>query len=99
MTSPFWRHTHRQISISTKVQSTDNNCTRMEHLLLSAITIGSNELTTDSSQLGDKLVMEANQSRSSIDRWGNAKQGFPFGGKKSGNKMIIDFGRNADEKI
>ena len=71
----------------------------MEHLLLSATTIGSKELAIGSARLLDKLFVNAKQVRSSIDRRVNGDWGFSFGGQKSGNEMSVDFGNNADDEI
>ena len=60
---------------------------------------GSKELAVGSEILGDKLIAHANQDSTSIDRQGKGYQDFPFGGRKDGNKIGVDFGWNADEKI
>ena len=80
-------------------QSTDTNRTRTEHLSLSAVTIESKDLVIYSAQLGDKIIVEANQASTSIDRRRNGDWDFLFGSRKSGNEMSVDFGRNVDEKI
>ena len=80
-------------------QLVDTNRTRMEHILLSAITIGPKYLAISSAQLGDKLIVNADQAIAPIDRQRHGNQEFPFQSQKSGNKMNVDFGRKADEKI
>ena len=57
-------------------QLADTNRTRMEHISLSEITIGSKELVISSAQLGDKLIVHANQAITYSDRWGHSGQGY-----------------------
>ena len=71
----------------------------MEHLSLSTVTIGSKDIDIGSVLLGDKVIAEANQARSSTDRKGHGYQYFLFGSWKSGNEISVDFGRNANENI
>ena len=66
---------------------------------MSAITVGSKDIAIGSAQLGDNIIAEANQTSASIDIWGHGDWDFPFGSWKIGNKMSVDFGWNADEKI
>ena len=80
-------------------KSADTNRTRMEHLSLSDTAIGLKDLAIVSERLGNKLIAEANQASASIDRRGHSDQGFSFRSQKSGNKMSVDFERNADEKL
>ena len=71
----------------------------MEHLFLSEITIASKDLAISSARLVNKLTVHSNQSIASIDRRGNSDREFPFRSWKSGNKMSVDFGQNADYEI
>ena len=71
----------------------------MENILLSEMTIGLKYLALRSAWLGNKLIVYANKLGDSIDRRENFERDFPYGSLKSGNKMSVDFGRNADEKI
>ena len=80
-------------------QSLDTNRTRIEHLSLSAITIGSKELAISSARLGKNRIVDYNQASFHIDIRGHVDQYFPFRSRKSGNKIIVDFGRNANEEI
>ena len=49
--------------------------------------------------MGEKLRMHAYQARAPIDIQGHSDGDFPFGSWKIGNKMSVDFGWNADDKI
>ena len=49
-------------------QSTDTNCTRMEYLSFPTVSIGLKDLAIGSAWLVDKLILEANQSSTYIDR-------------------------------
>ena len=71
----------------------------MEHLSLSVTTIGLKDPAIGSARLGNKVIVEANQSSYSIDIRGHGDCDLPFGSRKSGNKMSVDFGWNTDEKI
>ena len=99
MTTPFGRITANKISISATDQSADINPTRIEHLSLLTTTIGSKEIAIGSAQLGNKLILESNQSSTSIDKQGQGDQDFPSSSPKSGNTMSVDFGRNSYKKI
>ena len=99
MNTPFERNAAKQISISEADQSTDTNRTRMKHLFLPVVNIGSKYLMVCSVLLGNKLIAEANQAITSIGRRGHGYQEFLFGSWKSGNKISVDFGRNVDDKI
>ena len=80
-------------------QSADTNWTRMEHILLLTITIGSKYLTISSAWLGENFIVYANQSRASIDKREHGDRIFLVGSWKSGNKKSVDCGRNVDDKI
>ena len=99
LTTPLGINTAKQIYILATYQLIDTNRTRIEHLSLSAVTIGSKYLVIGSARLGDKIVLEAKQASTSIDRQGHGYQDFPFGSRKSGDGMSVDFGRNANEKL
>ena len=99
LSTPFERNTVKQISILTTDKSEDTNRTRMEYILLLAINIGSKDLAIISARLGNNIITEANQASVVIYRWGHNDRDFPFGSRKSGNKMSVDFERNADDKI
>ena len=71
----------------------------MEHLLLSETTIASKYIDIGSAWLGNNIIEEANQASAFVDMWGHSDWGLPFGSRKSGNKMSVDFGRNTDDKI
>ena len=71
----------------------------MEHLLLLTKNIGLKDLVIGSVRLGDKLIAEDNQSRSSNDRGGHGDRESPFGSWKIGNKTSVDLGRNEYDKI
>ena len=51
MTTPFGRNNANKISILVTDQSTETNHTRMENILLPAVTIGSKDLAIGSAQL------------------------------------------------
>ena len=57
------------------------------------------ELAIVSVLLGDNIDVEANQDIASIYRYLHGDWYFPFGSWKSGNKIIVDFGWNVDDKI
>ena len=80
-------------------QSSNTNRTSMKHILLSETTIGSKDLTMGSVQLGNNIFTHANQEIDSIDRRVHGDWDPPFGSRKSGNKMSVDFGRNTDDEI
>ena len=71
----------------------------MENLLLSTTTIGSKELVIVSDWLCYNLISEANQASASIDSRVNVDWEYPFGSWKSGKKISVDLGWNADDKI
>ena len=71
----------------------------MEYISLLAVNIGSKDITIGSVWLGKYIILEANQSSTSIDIQGNGDWESPFRSRKSGNKMSAYFGRNADDKI
>ena len=73
-------------------QSSNTNRTSMKHILLSETTIGSKDLTMGSVQLGNNIITHANQEIDSIDRRVHGDWDPPFGSRKSGNKMSVDFG-------
>ena len=89
----FGRNNDKKISILATDQSIDTNRTRMEHLSLKTVTIGSKYLAIGSAQLGEKLIVESNQASTYIERRGHDYWDFLFGSHKSGNKMSVDFGR------
>ena len=99
MTTPFGINNAKQISVLTTDQLADTNHTRTDHLLFLATNIGPKEITISIKRLGDNIIVEDNQARSSIDRRGNGNRDLPFGSWKSGNKMSVDFGRNMNDKI
>ena len=70
----------------------------MEHVLLSGITIGSEELAI-SRELSDETLILTNQASASIDRQGNCDKGFSFVSHKSCKKMSIDLRRNTNNGI
>ena len=65
----------------------------MEHVSLSAITIGSEELAISRAH-PKKNIIHTNQSRDYIDRQGNGDQDFSFESRERCDKMSINFGRN-----
>ena len=71
----------------------------MECLSLLTKKIRSKELAIGRVRLGNNLIAEANQVSASIDRREHSDWDFPFKSRKSGNKMSVDFERNADDKI
>ena len=77
--TPFGRNTAKQIPILVTDQSTNTNHTRMQHILLLDITIGSKYLAIVSLRLVNKLVTEANQASASFDIQGHGYLYFPFG--------------------
>ena len=85
--------------MSVTDQLADTNRTRMEHLSLPATTIGLKYIEIGTVRLGNNIITEANQASVVIYRWGHNDRDFPFGSRKSGNKMSVDFERNADDKI
>ena len=50
-------------------------------------------------RFGDKFIMHTNQSSTSIDRQGHSDRDTSLEIRKSGKKMSVDFGWNADDKI
>ena len=72
----FGRNTSNQISISRMDQSADTNRTRIEHLLVLTITIGSKELAIISVHLGNKLILHDNQAINFVDIQGHCNQEF-----------------------
>ena len=74
LTTWFGRNNAKKTSILATDQSTDTNRTRMEPLLLLTVTIGPKYLAIGSVQLGNKLITEANQELTSIDRRVNSDQ-------------------------
>ena len=99
LTTLFGRNNAKIILILETNQLTDTNRTRMEHLLLTSVTIGSKDLAIGIARLGDKIIAEYNRASTSIDIWGHVDRYLPCGTWKSGNKMNVDFGRNMNEKI
>ena len=99
LSTAFGRSATNKTPILTTDQSADTNHTSMEHLSLSTIIIGSKYIVISSEWLGNKLIVSANQESTPIDIRGHGDREFPFGIQKSGNKMSVDFGRNADDKI
>ena len=81
------------MSISTVHQSEDNNCTRMEHLSLLTITIGSKYLAISIARLGDNIIVNYNQSSAFIYGRGNGAWDLTFGSRKVGNN---EFGFQAE---
>ena len=71
----------------------------MEHLSLSAVAIGSKYLEIGSARLGNKIIVEANQWVTFIEKRGHSDWDFLFGSQKNGNEMSVDFKWNADGKI
>ena len=69
-TTQFGINNAKKLFTSTTDQLTGTNRTRMGHLLLSATNIEPKELAIVNARLGDKIIKEANQSKSSIDRRG-----------------------------
>ena len=70
----------------------------MEHILLSAVTIGSKKLAISRARL-DNMLINTNQASDSIYRWVNSDLGISFGSFNSGNKISIDFGQNMNYDI
>ena len=95
----FGINTYKKIPILMADQSEETNRTRIEHLSFSAITTGSKYIAIISARLGCKLIVHANQSSTPIDRRVHSNCYFPFGSRKSGNKMSVYFRWNADGKI
>ena len=66
---------------------------------MSAINIGLKDLAIIGVRLGDKISIHSNQVSASVDIQVHGDWEFPFGSRKSGNKMSVDFRQNADDKI
>ena len=79
-------------------QPENTNRTRMENVLLLAITIGSEDIYINRARL-DKTLIHTNQASASIDIRGHSDQDFSFGERKSGYEMIIDFRRNMNNSM
>ena len=47
----------------------------------------------------DKLILEDKQVSKYVDRRGHSDRDLPFGSRKSGKRMSVDFGQNVDVKI
>ena len=73
---------------STTDKSANANHTRMEHILLSAITIVYEELAISIIRL-EKTLIHTNQVRASIDRWGHVDQEFSFRSRKYVKKILL----------
>ena len=71
----------------------------MEYLSLSAVTLGLKDIVIGSKRLVEQIVVENKQAITYIYIQGHGDLDFPFGSRKSGNKISVDFGRNVDEKI
>ena len=71
----------------------------MEHILLPSLTIESDDLDIGSARLGNRLIAEDNKASTSVDRWERSDRDSPFGSRKSGIKISVDFGQNVDDKI
>ena len=97
MSTSLWENSTKQIFISTIDQSADTNRTKMEHLLLS-ITIGFKDLVIGSARLGYNIIVYSNQSSASIDVRRHSDQDIPFGSRKIGNDISVDFGQNENDK-
>ena len=69
----------------------------MEHLSLSEITTGLKDIKISSAHMGKNIIVHANEAITSIDRRGHGDWEFPFRSQKIGNKMRVEFGRNADD--
>ena len=78
LTTLFGRNNAKIILILVTNQLTDTNRTRMEHLLLPTVTIGSKYLAIGSVQLGDKIIAEYNRASTSIDIWGHVDRYLPY---------------------
>ena len=87
----FGRNTSKQISISRTDQSADTNRTRMEHLLVLTITIGSKELAIISVHLGNKLILHDNQAINFVDIQGHCNQEFNPAVIKVQKKWVLVF--------
>ena len=44
-------------------------------------------------------IVEDNKASTSVDRWERSDRDSPFGSRKSGIKISVDFGQNVDDKI
>ena len=71
----------------------------MEYLLLPAVIIGSKYIVIGSARLVYKIIAESNHAINSIDGGGHGDRYFPFGSRKSGNKMSADLVRSVHEKL
>ena len=91
LTPLFFSATAKKISIAATYQSTDTNRTRMEHLSLLEVTIGSKKLNMGSARLGDNIIKESNQAITSIYIRGHSYQDFPSGIWKSVTEISVDF--------
>ena len=98
-TTQFGINNAKQIFISTTDQLTGTNRTRMGHLLLLEKTVCLKDLAIICARLVENLIIYANQAIASIDRLGHGDQELTLGSSNIGNKMSVDFGRNADDKI
>ena len=79
-------------------QLENTNLTRMEHVLLSNIYIGSEEPTISRAHL-EETIIQTNQASASIGRRRHVDRGLSSGSQKICDKIIIDFGRNMNNGI
>ena len=79
-------------------QLENTNLTRMEHVLLSNIYIGSEEPTISRAHL-EETIIQTNQASASIGRRRHVDRGLSSGSQKSCDKIIIDFGQNTNTNI
>ena len=71
-------------------QLTNKNCTGIENIILSVITVRSKELAIGRSRL-DYIIIHTNQASASIDIRVHSNWDISFGSQKSCNKMSIYF--------
>ena len=79
-------------------QSENTNYTRMEHIMLSVITLVSKDLAIGIEH-SYYTIIHNNQARDYIDRQVHGDGEIYFGSQKSCNNISIDFGRNTNDRI
>ena len=86
------------MSILTTDKWEDTNCNGIEHVLLSTIAIGSEEIAIIRAHLYNTLI-HTNQASYSIDSLGHGDWDFYLRSWKIFNEMNIYFGQNRNDDI
>ena len=96
LSTPSGKYNYQRL---TTDQSANTNRARLEHILLSVITVGSKDIAIGRACLGDKII-NSNQSNAFIDIWGHGDRYISPTPAGSGVKMwIVGSGRNSDDGI